>query len=214
VTRDGDRFGQYSYEDETMQYYDTLFVRVALASLLGTLTAVGLNGAVRAAGTCMEEPNLNAGQGRHWYYRVDRINHRKCWYVMEIGLKTYLDPPLEPTPSPTSSPNLTLFSWFTSLGAGLPGSASSSMQPSTQSPVPSAAPRGTMKVVHAVPNERSRPARPPETKGPAAAELNQQSSRSSAGHAEQVNSQPPDQAAQDALFLEFLRWKELQKGLK
>jgi hypothetical protein len=31
---------------------------------------------------------------------------------------------------------------------------------------------------------------------------------------EQVNSRPPDPAAQDALFLEFLRWKELQKSVK
>src|SRR6266576_1835647 len=114
--------------------------------------------------------------------------------------------PLEPTPSPTSPPNLTLFSWFTSLGAGLPGSASAGMQSSStpESRVPSAAPRGNMKVVHAVPNERSRSAQPPETKGAATAERNQQSSRSSAEHPEQVNSQPPDQAAQDALFLEFL----------
>lgn len=199
-----------------MERYDTLFVRVALASLLGTLTVVGLNGAVLAAGTCIQEPNLNAGQGRHWYYRVDRLNHRKCWYVMETGPKTQVDLPMEPTPSPTSPVNLTLFSWFTSLGAGLPGSASAGMQPSSapESRVPSAAPRGNMNVVHAAPNERSRSARPPETKGAATAERNQQSSRSSAEHAEQVNAQPPDQAAQDALFLEFLRWKELQKSAK
>jgi hypothetical protein len=71
-----------------------------------------------------------------------------------------------------------------------------------------------MNVVHAVPNERSRPNRPPETKGVTTTERDQQSSRSSADHAEQVNLQPPDQAAQDALFLEFLRWKELQKSVK
>jgi hypothetical protein len=62
-----------------------------------------------------------------------------------------------------------------------------------------------MKVLHAVPNERSRPAPTPER--------NQQSpSRSSEEHAEQVNPQPLDQAARDALFLEFLRWNELQKS--
>jgi hypothetical protein len=72
-----------------------------------------------------------------------------------------------------------------------------------------------MKVVHAVPNERSRPARRPETKGVTTAERNQQSpSRSPAEHVEQVNSPPADQAAQDALFLEFLRWKDLQKSVK
>jgi hypothetical protein len=31
---------------------------------------------------------------------------------------------------------------------------------------------------------------------------------------EQVNARPLDPAAQDALFLEFLRWKELQKSVK
>jgi hypothetical protein len=196
----------------TMQYYDTSFVRVVSASLLGTLTALGLNGAVLAAGTCIEGPKA----GGHWYYRVDRVNHRKCWYVTETALKTHEGAPLEPTPSPTSTPNSTLFSWFTSLGAGPPGSASAGVQPSAtrESRVPPAAPSEALKVVHAVPKERPRPARS-ETKGAATAERNQQSpSRLSAEHSEQVNSQPSDQAAQDALFLEFLRWKELQKSVK
>src|SRR5712671_7142547 len=141
----------------TMQYYDTSFVRVVSASLLGTLTALGLNGAVLAAGTCIEGPKA----GGHWYYRVDRVNHRKCWYVTETALKTHEGAPLEPTPSPTSTPNSTLFSWFTSLGAGPPGSASAGVQPSAtrESRVPPAAPSEALKVVHAVPKERPRPAR-------------------------------------------------------
>jgi len=38
----------------TMQYCGTSFARIALASLFGTLTTFGLNGAVLAAGTCIE----------------------------------------------------------------------------------------------------------------------------------------------------------------
>jgi hypothetical protein len=72
-----------------------------------------------------------------------------------------------------------------------------------------------LQVVHTVPKKRLRPARRFESKGATTAERNQQPpSRSSAEHAEQINTQPPDQAAQDALFLEFLRWKELQKSVK
>ena len=232
----------------TMQY-DTSFVRVVSASLLGILIAFGLNGAVLAAGTCIEGPNLNSGQSRHWYYRLDRINHRKCWYATETGPKTHEDPPLEPTLSPTSPPNATLFFWFTPLGGGPPSSARAGMQLNTTKDMASVAsretikvvhalpnersprarsasagmqpsttkeyrvpPRRTMKVLHAVPNERSRPAPPREIKSGDTPERNQQSpSRSSEEHAEQVNSQPLDQAAQDALFLEFLRWNELQK---
>ena len=201
----------------TIQYYGTSFVRVVSTSLLGTLAALGLNGAVLASGTCIEGPNLEADQGGHWHYRVDRVNHRKCWYVTEPGPKTHEGAPLEPTPFPTSTPNSTLSSWFTSLGAGPPGSASAGRQPSTtrESRVPPTAPNQTLKVVHAVPKERPRPARRSETKGTATAERNQQSpSRSSVEHAEQINMPARDQAAQDALFLEFLRWKELQKSVK
>jgi hypothetical protein len=165
--------------------------------------------------------------------------------VMKAGLKTHEDAPLEPTPSPTTPPNSTLLSWFTSrsASAGMQRSVLSAaprgtvkvvravpnersrpvrstlagMRPSTtkESRLPPATPRRTVKIVHAVPDDRSRPARPPEAKGAATAERNQPSaSRSSAEDAEQLNSQPPDQAARDALFLEFLRWKELQKSAK
>jgi hypothetical protein len=192
----------------TMQYYPTSFVRVVSASLLGTLTAMGLNGAVLAAGTCIERPNA----GGYWSYRVDPVNHRKCWYMTKTGLKAHGGAPLGPTPSPTSIPNSILSSWFNSLGAGPPGSASAGGQPSTarESRVPPTAPGEALKVVHA-----PRPARHSETKGAATAERNQPSpSRWSAEHAERSNTLPPDQATQDALFLEFLRWKELEKDVR
>jgi hypothetical protein len=195
-----------------MQHCNASFVRIISTSLLGALIALCLNGAVPAAGTCIEGPNLKAGQVGHWYYRVDRVNNRKCWYVADTQVKTQEGAPSEPTPSPMSTPNSTLSSWFTSLGAGPPASAVA--QPSTirGSRVPHTAPSKALKIIHAIPNERPHPARRPETKGIATAE--QSLSRSSAEHTEQVTSQPPDQAAQDALFLEFLRWKELQKSVK
>jgi hypothetical protein len=195
----------------TMQYYNTSFVRIVSANLLGILTVLGLNGTVLAAGKCTEGPKA----GGHWDYRVDPLNHRKCWYVTDIGLKTHEGAPLQP--SPTSTPNSTLLSWFASLSTGAPGSVSPGRQPSTtrESGVPPTAPSEALQVVHTVPKKRLRPARRFETKGATAAERNQQPpSRSSAEHAEQINTQPPDQAAQDALFLEFLRWKELQKSVK
>jgi hypothetical protein len=30
---------------------------------------------------CLAGPNAQAPQGSHWYYRLDRATHRKCWYV-------------------------------------------------------------------------------------------------------------------------------------
>jgi hypothetical protein len=30
---------------------------------------------------CLAAPNASPPQGQHWYYRIDRPNHRKCWYL-------------------------------------------------------------------------------------------------------------------------------------
>lgn len=36
---------------------------------------------VSAADECLAAPNGPAPQGSRWYYRLDRANHRKCWYT-------------------------------------------------------------------------------------------------------------------------------------
>ena len=33
------------------------------------------------ANDCLATPDTSAPQGQHWYYRIDRSNHRKCWYL-------------------------------------------------------------------------------------------------------------------------------------
>src|SRR5580704_10200536 len=43
--------------------------------------------AARAGDDCLAAPNAGAPQGSHWYYRLDRAAHRKCWYVGAQGAK-------------------------------------------------------------------------------------------------------------------------------
>jgi len=33
------------------------------------------------AADCIAAPNSAAPEGSHWYYRTDRVNRRKCWYI-------------------------------------------------------------------------------------------------------------------------------------
>jgi hypothetical protein len=35
----------------------------------------------RADDTCATAPGAAAPKGQHWYYRIDRVTHRKCWYL-------------------------------------------------------------------------------------------------------------------------------------
>jgi hypothetical protein len=50
-------------------------ITTALAAVNVTVTSS------RAGDDCLAGPNTAAPQGSHWYYRVDRVTHRECWYV-------------------------------------------------------------------------------------------------------------------------------------
>ncbi|MBV8755394.1 MAG: hypothetical protein JO328_21280 [Hyphomicrobiales bacterium] len=51
----------------------------ALLALLA-LAATSASRATRAE-DCLAGPNAQSPQGSHWYYRIDRATHRKCWYI-------------------------------------------------------------------------------------------------------------------------------------
>jgi hypothetical protein len=48
---------------------------IALAAVNVTVTSS------RAGDDCLAAPNTATPQGSHWYYRVDHLSHRECWYL-------------------------------------------------------------------------------------------------------------------------------------
>ncbi|MCA1452300.1 hypothetical protein I6F35_03590 [Bradyrhizobium sp. BRP22] len=62
----------------------------------------------KTADTCLSAPKGDAPAGSHWYYRLDRSNKRKCWYVREENSKAakaasaqqQSPPPAETAPAP------------------------------------------------------------------------------------------------------------------
>lgn len=52
-------------------------VSAFLVSLLGI---IGFAGSARAA-ECLAAPGSSAPPNSHWYYRTDRQQQRKCWYL-------------------------------------------------------------------------------------------------------------------------------------
>ena len=52
---------------------------VAALVVSGTSLDVQANRAY--ANDCVASPNASAPQGQHWYYHIDRPNHRKCWHA-------------------------------------------------------------------------------------------------------------------------------------
>jgi hypothetical protein len=55
-------------------------VSACLASILGV---VGPVSAARAA-DCLTAPGSSAPPDSHWYYRTDRAQQRKCWYLRAV----------------------------------------------------------------------------------------------------------------------------------
>jgi hypothetical protein len=49
---------------------------------LGALIMLGAASTKAAAADCLEQPNLREANG-HWYYRVDRSTHQRCWYLKQ-----------------------------------------------------------------------------------------------------------------------------------
>jgi hypothetical protein len=60
------------------------------ALLCVPVAAVGMIGAALSPGTawaapeCLAEPSRDPPAGMHWYYRYDRVNDRKCWYMRTL----------------------------------------------------------------------------------------------------------------------------------
>jgi hypothetical protein len=58
------------------------FVSAIFASLLaGTPFATISHGAPEVADSCLAGPKGAPPQGGHWYYRIDRVTKRQCWYL-------------------------------------------------------------------------------------------------------------------------------------
>lgn len=85
----------------------TSFVPPLCAALLAAVTLISLGSRVaHAAGNCLTEPNLQAGQRGYWYYRIDRSTRRKCWYIAPRGMQVRRGPQstAQPSPTPISRP--------------------------------------------------------------------------------------------------------------
>ena len=146
------------------------------------------------ADDCLAGPNRPPAPGGHWYFHFDKAGNRKCWYLVEAATRpsTVEAPEIQPVGAP---PQPTLGSFFSLMG--LPG-APTGPQPArpdelrndATAPQPGTARRPDTQAALAAKPHRL----PPAARAPV----------------ERVDERPasPDQTERDALFQEFLRWRE------
>jgi hypothetical protein len=79
------------------------FVSAIFASLLaGAPFATISHGAPETADSCLAGPKGAPPQGGHWYYRIDRVTKRQCWYLGDEKEKVSRAAP-ETSPPPDNS---------------------------------------------------------------------------------------------------------------
>ena len=60
----------------------TVFASATLAVLVCALgLSVHSSSGQAATDNCLAKPNAAPPQGSHWFYRVDKVGNRRCWYL-------------------------------------------------------------------------------------------------------------------------------------
>jgi hypothetical protein len=165
-------------------------------SLLGT-SLLGTSLPALAADDCLAGPNRAPGPGGHWYFHLDRVSDRKCWYLVEPPPQTPIAqaPQLQLAPEPPAPPGLGSF--FSSLGFTPPPQPNTTGDPRIAQPTPADDPRTgeaerSSHLTLASKQHRLVRLRPP------------------AERAEERPTASLNQAERDALFEAFLKWRKGQ----
>jgi hypothetical protein len=169
-------------------------------------TAIMLSTNCATADDCLAGPNRQPAAGGHWYFHLDRGSNRKCWYLVEPGAR--IRAAEAPETQPIDAPPQPAFGSFFAL-MGLPG-ATTAPQPDTTSNARTMqnARRDDVRNDETSPASRPRMAARPNTQAALTPKpLRAPPARPPAEHADERPA-PPDQAERDALFQEFLRWRD------
>jgi len=68
-----------------MQRRPTKFVFAILVNILTGIPFAVAGGETATADGCLTEPKGDTPPGGHWYYRIDHVNKRNCWYLRHEG---------------------------------------------------------------------------------------------------------------------------------
>src|SRR5713226_5079995 len=90
-------------------------VRAVFAGSLAAAVLFGPNWAA-AAGGCISKPDQEVNQAGHWYYYVDRVHHRRCWFFESSKATVSPASSAERAPAPNTDSQQ---SWFSRFAAEL-----------------------------------------------------------------------------------------------
>jgi hypothetical protein len=192
------------------------------AAFIGSLAAAMLlcpNWTARAAGECISKPDREVNQAGHWYYYVDRVNHRRCWFF-ETSRATVSPPSsADRVPAPNTDSQQSWFSRFasdvaktfwaepqqTSISSFSSEPQQTSMPDNSSTATKLTSPKHsrTSKMAN---RERPQIEPPPATNGVASTERQDQLTQQGNTEKNEKRSPQLSDADRQALFDDFLKW--------
>jgi hypothetical protein len=121
-----------------------------------------IDGSARAGEDCLAAPNLDPPHGSHWYYRLDSVRQRHCWFLGTEGRKVRVAPEVQSTArsaapmwTETAGNPLTAFAQADPpLPPLRPAIAPSALAQASVEGIAQVAPRGTSAIVQGPDPER------------------------------------------------------------
>jgi len=194
-------------------------VRAVFAGSLAAAVLFGLNGTASAASECIGKPSLDVSQAGHWYYHVDRVNHRRCWYFEPSQATVSPPPSADRAPAPNADSQQSWFSRFaadvaktfspeprqSSISAFSSELQQNSMLDNSSAATKTTSPKypRTNKIAR---QERSQIETPPITNGIASSERHDELPSQRAGEKDEKHTPQLSAADRETLFNDFLRW--------
>ena len=183
-----------------------LLRRIIAVTALTTLQTV----VVLAADGCVTEPNVRAAQGGHWYYHVDRVKNRKCWFLwkQDVERSSAVSPQAQSSPT---MPQSTSPSWIPSLALAFePASGPGPQRLPAQSEMRTIQPSPTdaLRRDAVLPKEQPQIVRHSDSDGKPPPKMRQRSNSQSSEKRLDQRSSASDRMNSDALFQEFLLWQK------
>jgi len=183
---------------ERVNSFASIILRVYL--IFVAMIAVFFSSPAWAENACIEQPSQPAPDGAHWSIHYDRAKGRKCWFLTDAKGRDVTASQAQPSAAPMPAPVDSLSSQIASLLGSLTGAAESALpqasasQGDAQQPGPARGPRK------------------PRGNGANAARADNsvQAEQKGAGEGRAVKhvSSPLTEPEREALFEEFLRWRQ------
>ena len=183
------------------------------AGLFVAVIVLGANRTAVAADDCLAGPDRPPAAGGHWYYHLDHASDRKCWYLVEPAARAPTAEAVQPQPAPDAAadPAAGFRRVFLDPVGGI---SRVDRNPAPHHPM-HAARKPLRLTISRIQKPRrlaisTRPAARPRWRRSPPSRINPHTPGRRPSMPTDGPAAAPDQAERDALFQEFLRWRERQ----